>query len=184
MKAIVICDSNNGIARGGDQPLHIPRDLKRLRTLTANQTVVMGRKTAEVIGKPLTRRTTIVITSHPESLNPLMEGVQTMTLQSFVENMKLYRSQTWLLGGAQLYQALLPYCSHVYMTRVETDLKCDQFFPRLPWYAWRLVDRGATRAYVDANGNEYPYHFDIYRRVQVVFNESRTGTWKTTIAMS
>ena len=167
MNAIVICDSNNGIARNGNQPIHIPNDLKRLRALTKNSTVVMGRKTAETIGSPLVDRTNILISSNPGALGPQYKGFQAMTLQKFIDDWYRYNQGTdscWLLGGEQLHRSLVRNCDRVYMTRVDEDLKCDQFFPKLSRLRWAVEFVGHPMIYVDHDGNEHVYHFDVYRR--------------------
>lgn len=51
----VIGDSNTLI-------WHLPEDLKRFRNLTIENTIVMGRKTYESIGRPLPNRRSIIIT--------------------------------------------------------------------------------------------------------------------------
>lgn len=167
MNAIVLCDAKNGIAKNGDQPIHIPNDMKRLRALTKGHTVVMGRKTAEIIGKPLRERTNVIITSNPESIDPQFAGCQCMTLHKFFDDWYRYNQEPdscWLLGGGMLYRELIPHCDRIYLTRVDEDFGCDKYFPRMSRFRWSLEMKGQPMIYVDADGAEHVYHFDVYRR--------------------
>ena len=54
-------DKNNVIGINNSSPWHLPDDLKRFKKITDGNTVIMGRKTFESIGKPLPNRFNIVI---------------------------------------------------------------------------------------------------------------------------
>ena len=53
---------NRVIGQEGRLPWHLPADLRRFRTLTTEHVLIMGRKTFESLGRPLSRRTSIVLT--------------------------------------------------------------------------------------------------------------------------
>ena len=57
-----VCNGN-GIGKDGQIPWHVSEDLKRFRDLTTGHPVIMGRKTYESIGKPLSNRQNIVVSS-------------------------------------------------------------------------------------------------------------------------
>src|ERR1700742_4004266 len=59
---IVALDRNYAIGRGGEMPWHLPEDLKRFKALTLGKPVLMGRKTAISIGRPLSGREHLVLT--------------------------------------------------------------------------------------------------------------------------
>ena len=62
-KNIIVAVADNG-AIGRDNSLlwHIPDDLKYFKKVTLGSPVIMGRKTFESIGRPLPKRTNIVVT--------------------------------------------------------------------------------------------------------------------------
>ena len=76
MKIVLVAamGENGVIGRDGQMPWHLKSDLRHFRALTLDKPVVMGRKTFESIGKPLDRRTNIVITRDPKFA---AEGVET-----------------------------------------------------------------------------------------------------------
>ena len=46
-------------------PWHLPEDFKWFKKLTSGNVVVMGRKTFESLGKPLSHRLNVILTRHP-----------------------------------------------------------------------------------------------------------------------
>ena len=59
---ILASDEYGCIGNGGDLPWHYPKDFKHFKRTTLGHTIVMGRKTAESIGKPLPGRKNVVLT--------------------------------------------------------------------------------------------------------------------------
>src|SRR5438128_6745193 len=59
---IAALDRNYAVGRDGTMPWHLPDDLKRFKQLTLGNPVLMGRKTALAIGRPLPRRRNLVLT--------------------------------------------------------------------------------------------------------------------------
>ena len=59
---IVAMDRRGLIGDERGLPWHLPADLKRFRALTWGKPIIMGRRTFELIGKPLPGRLNIVLT--------------------------------------------------------------------------------------------------------------------------
>ncbi len=53
---------NKVIGKDNSIPWKLPADIKRMRELTMNKPLIMGRKTHESIGRPLSNRTNIILT--------------------------------------------------------------------------------------------------------------------------
>ena len=66
--AIAIVDANGVIGDGERQPFEIAEDWARFKRVTSGHVLVMGRRTHDAIGRWLPGRTTIVVTSRPESV--------------------------------------------------------------------------------------------------------------------
>lgn len=133
MKAIVAVDPDWGIGAEGGLLVHIPEDLKRFRRLTSGHPVVMGRSTFCSLpdAKPLPGRENLVL-SRNEALQ--IEGVT--VLHSLAEILAWTRGKTdevFVIGGQEVYAALLPYCDTVYVTHVEGAgiPRPDKYFPNL-----------------------------------------------------
>ena len=57
-------DLARGIGHQGAMPWHIPEDLRRFKALTLGQSVLMGRKTFDSIGKALPKRRNLVLSQN------------------------------------------------------------------------------------------------------------------------
>ena len=83
----------------------------------------MGRKTYDSIGKPLPGRENWILSRQAE-----IPGVQVFRSLEEIpappEGKNLY-----LIGGAELYAALLPRCTEILLTRVNLETPGDAFFP-------------------------------------------------------
>ena len=142
MVAIVAVSENWGIGKEGDLLFSIRQDMRRFRSLTSEHTVVMGRKTLESLpgGKPLPKRRNIVLTSRSEA----PEGVELAA--SIEEVLKLVADtpaeEVFVIGGGQIYAALLPHCEKVLLTKVYANAEADTFFPDLDAdSAWKIAEK-------------------------------------------
>jgi len=88
--------------------------------------ILMGRKTFESIGKPLPGRHNLVVTRTGN-----FAGVELIRdLQTF--DPALYeadRKEIFVIGGAEIYRALLDRCETIYVTIVKEDYEGDAYFP-------------------------------------------------------
>jgi dihydrofolate reductase len=73
---IAAMGENQVIGDSGHIPWYLPADFKHFKDLTMGHPIVMGRKTFESIGKPLSGRTNIVIT---RDANYHHEGIVAVT---------------------------------------------------------------------------------------------------------
>lgn len=113
---------------------HIKEDMKFFKEETNGKIVVMGRKTFESLGsKPLPNRANIVITNTPEKYSD-HDNVIFRRLDMFLIwlNALSNTDNIYVIGGAQLYKELLPYCNKILLTEVDKeDVVADTFFPEL-----------------------------------------------------
>ena len=126
LKAVVAMASNRVIGRDGQLPWHLPEDLKLFKRLTLGCPIIMGRKTYESIGRPLPKRRNIVIS---RAWRP-PENVDIEVVKTTEELGSLGLSgDVFLIGGAQIYAALLPDCEEVYLSFVYEAHEGDTQFP-------------------------------------------------------
>ncbi len=120
--------SNRVIGRDGKLPWHLPEDLKFFKRMTQGHPVLMGRKTFDSIlaqlGKPLPGRKNIVLSR----TMPPREGVEVIhsldDLLGAPSELPIY-----LIGGAQLYETLLPQCDELLLTFINEPYEGDACFP-------------------------------------------------------
>lgn len=125
--------NTRAIGQGNGLIWHVPEDMKRFKALTLGKPIIMGRKTfesiLEILGKPLPRRTNIVVTRQADYVAP--EGVKiTSTLEdAFAEASKENPEEIHIGGGAELYRQALPYTDKLFITWFDSDAAGDTFFP-------------------------------------------------------
>ena len=120
---------NRELGNGNELLWHIPEDLKRFKALTSGHPVIMGRKTFESIGRPLPNRTNIIITRDTKWK---ADGVHTAhSLEDAIGLAALMpgAEETFVIGGAQIYEAALPRVDRVYLTLIDDSKPADAFFP-------------------------------------------------------
>jgi dihydrofolate reductase len=135
--------SNRSIGLDNRLPWHLPADLKRFKALTRGNTLVMGRRTFESIGRPLPWRTTIVITRQPgyapegALVAPSVDAALGLAARTAGEN----GGEVFVGGGEEIFRQTLEGADRIYLTRIERDYPGDTFFPEFDESAWRLVER-------------------------------------------
>lgn len=152
MQAIVAVSRSWGIGKDGQLLFHISADLQRFKALTTGHTVVMGRKTLQSLpgGRGLPNRRSLVLTRQ-ESFTP----ERAETVHSLAELLALAGDEAFVIGGQEVYEQLLPYCTRAYVTKVFADVPADAFFPNLDEDPhWRAVSTGEMQ---EENGLIFQY---------------------------
>ena len=124
MKAIAAMSLNRVIGAGGKIPWHLSEDLKFFKRTTLGHIIVMGRKTFDSIGRPLPGRENWVLSRGGEAI----PGVRVLHSPDEVVEPADGR-ELFLIGGTQLYEALLPRCSEIFLTLVQREVEGDAYFP-------------------------------------------------------
>ncbi len=135
--AIVAMNRESAIGRNGDLPWHIAEDLRHFKELTMGHPVIMGRKTWESLPKrPLPGRRNIVISRNPDYKADSAEVF--CSLEAAVD---ACREVPFIIGGAQIYEKAVPFCSKIFITSVDAPAEdADAFFPPLPDNEWMAVE--------------------------------------------
>ena len=143
---IAALDRNYAIGRDNDLPWRLPDDLKRFKALTLGKPILMGRKTAESLGRALPTRRNLVLT---RSGRVPFEGMQAVA--SVEEALAAAdgddASELCVIGGAEIYALTLPLATRMYLTHVDTVVEdADAFFPVFDVSKWEIVLREAHAA--------------------------------------
>ena len=133
---IAAMSRNRVIGYQGAIPWHLPEDLHRFRALTLGQTLIMGRRTFESIGKPLPGRTTIVLTR--QSGYPAA-GCLTADSLDRALGLALPAAEVFVCGGGEVYRQALPRADRIYLTEIDCTVCGDSFFPEIPAAEFELV---------------------------------------------
>ena len=155
-------DRNFAIGRDNQLPWHLPDDLKRFKALTLDKPVLMGRKTAESLGRALPKRRNLVLTRSGRVPFAGMEAVG--SLDEAVATAKASGAgELCVIGGGDVFALALPLAVRMHLTWVDTEVTgADAFFPRFDESHWRVVAREAHPA--DA-AHAFGFEFVDYARI-------------------
>ena len=140
MNLIVAADAAWGIGKDGEQMVYIAPDLKRFRRLTTGRTVILGRKTLETFpgGRPLRGRRNLILSGNPSFY---VNGATVVHSLAELRQAVLPDEPLSVIGGASIYELLLPYCDAAFVTKTLLTPPADRFFPNLDALPdWELVD--------------------------------------------
>ena len=139
LTVIVAAGKNNEIGKDNDLIWHLSNDLKRFKSLTSGNTIIMGRKTFESFPKPLPNRKHIVITRQEQYKVP--NGIVVVnSLEEALRNV-LNDKQPFIIGGGEIYKQSIKYASTIELTRVKgTFDNADTFFVDLD-DNWKIINQ-------------------------------------------
>ena len=163
MLSIIVAKAKNNII-GKENKLiwHIPDDLKRFKELTTGHNIIMGRKTFESLGRVLPNRKHIVFTQNPD-FKIDDENVQVvhsmLEIQEYIES----KEENFVIGGAMIYNLLMPYVTKMYVTEIDKDFEGDTFFPRINEEVWKEVSR---KKGPKDDKNTLDYDYVVYEKIK------------------
>ena len=167
---IVAMAKNRVIGANNALPWHLSSDLKRFKALTMGHHIIMGRKTFESIlaslGQPLPGRRNIVVTRNPafshagaitatspelalaaaqrpvsseQAPAPSVSGQLSDEIPDEIPDEN--PDEVFVIGGAEIYRAMLPLARRIVVTEIRQTFAGDAFFPALAPHLWREVSR-------------------------------------------
>ena len=140
MLSIIVAKAKNNII-GKDNKLlwNLPEDLKRFREITSGHVIIMGRKTFESIGRVLPNRKHIIFSQNRDLKydDENVEVVHSMLeIKEYIDN----DEENFVIGGAMIYNLLMPHVSKMYVTQINKDFEGDAFFPKINEDIWEVVE--------------------------------------------
>ncbi len=159
MNLIAAVDRNWAIGKDNKLLVQIPMDMKFFRETTTGKVVVMGRKTLESFpnGLPLKNRTNIVLT-HNKNYDG-KGAIVVHSMEELKEELKQYNSEDiYIIGGEQIYQALVDDCDVAHITKIEYEYDADAYFPNLDEKPeWKITADSEEQTYFDLEFFFYKY---------------------------
>lgn len=154
-------DRNRAIGRDNGLPWHLPADLQRFRALTLGKPVLMGRRTAESLGRALPGRRNLVLTRSGRVPFDGMEAVASLD-EALAVAAGDGAAELCVIGGAQVYALALSRAAVMHLTLVDAAVEgADTFFPAFDAAAWEAVSREQRLS--DAR-HAFAFEFVEYRR--------------------
>ena len=157
---IAALDRNSAIGKGNALPWHLPDDLKRFKALTLGKPILMGRRTAESLGRALPKRRNLVLTRSGAVPYAGMQAVG--SLEQAIAIAHGQGEELCVIGGGEVYALALPRATHLHLTLVATAVEgADAFFPRFDSGDWR---EAARRAHPADAAHAFAFDFVDYER--------------------
>jgi len=165
VSAIVAMDKNKVIGVNNDIPWHLPADFRYFKRKTMEHHIVMGRKCFDSIGKPLPKRTNIILTR-----NPFFIATGCLVFHSLEEALTLAdengEEECFIIGGTEIYKLAWEYLDRLYITEVDTEVTFKEedhvvYFPDVNEKHWAEVSSEPREA---DHKNEFNFTFKVYEK--------------------
>jgi len=162
ISCVVAVANNNVIGKDNDIPWYLPADLKYFKKITLDHHILMGRNCYQSIGRPLPKRTNVIITRDPYFIasNCLIAHSINEALEIAYDNGE---QEVMIIGGGTIYKQTQDLWDTLYITEVELNADGDVFFPEIKPEEWKLV---SAESHEPDEKNEYPYVFKKYERIR------------------
>lgn len=141
LSIIVAIAKNYAIGLDNKLIYWLPNDMKRFRTLTTGNAIIMGRKTFESLPKgALPNRRNIVLSR--TSAKDAFPGAECYaTLDEALEACR-NQDEVFIIGGASVYGQALPVADRLCLTCVDDiPSEADTFFPEFDSSHWKETFR-------------------------------------------
>jgi len=178
VKSILVSVAKNGCIGGNNTLLwKQSEDLKRFKSLTLGQIVIMGQKTYESLPfKPLKNRTNIVISDDPkinfegcimarsieESLEKAKEVPVDYNNMAGCSPSEELSYKIYIIGGGSIYRQFIPLVERIYITRIDAEIEGDTYFPEVDLDVWEMM---FSESHNKDENNEYNYTYEIYQHI-------------------
>lgn len=132
------------IANNQSLPWNIKEEMKYFQSLTLSKTILMGSKTLLSIGKPLPKRTNIIITSNPKKYQNfsseycIISNDLSNIIKTYAKNPN---NELWVIGGANIYQQTFAYADYLYISIIKKDYLGDLKFPILDFSNFKEIKK-------------------------------------------
>jgi len=171
MNLIVAVDKNFAIGYKGELLASVRADLKNFQKLTTGKTVVYGSKTLSTFpgGRVLKNRENVII-SRNSDFQP-EGGIVVHSVEELLSYVKEKNSEdVFVIGGASIYNQLLPYCDTAYITKFDKSFEnFDATIPNLDKDpSWEMVECGEEMKSVGETDtiDGMSYYFTKYVRIK------------------
>ena len=162
LSIVAALSENRVIGRAAEIPWRLPDEQQAVKQLTMGQSLIMGRKTWESIGRPLPGRTSIVLSRDPHFA---VDNESVLVARDLDAALALARErgddEAFVFGGEAIYALAIPQADALYLTTVHADVEGDAHFPAFDPSVWELVSQERHEA--DAR-NEHAFTMERYER--------------------
>lgn len=153
---------NNAIGKDNQLLWHIKDDLQLFKKTTLNHVIIMGRKSYESIGRPLPKRTNVVIT-RKRDYQP--EGVMVFnSLNNAFDHFREKEEAVYVIGGGEIYRQSLDDADCLHISHVDVSVEdADTFFPKVKWEEWEVEEE---ESFEQSETNDHGFTYKRYLKLE------------------
>lgn len=139
LSLIAALDRTRAIGKDNALPWHLRDDLRRFKALTLGKPLLMGRRTAESLGRALPGRRNLVLTR--QGRVPFADMQAVASLEDALQAAETQGAdELCVIGGGDVFALTLPLATRMHLTHVDTRVNgADAFFPQFDPAAWRVL---------------------------------------------
>jgi dihydrofolate reductase len=160
ISCIVATDRNGVIGKDNEIPWYLPADLQYFKQKTLGHHVIMGRNCYVSIGRPLPKRTNIIV-----SRDIYFISSSCLVARSIQEALQMAHehdeTEVFIIGGGQIYEQTKELWDRLYLTEVDLEADGDVYFPKINEEEWRLL---SSEKHEKDEKNPFNYTFKILEK--------------------
>lgn len=160
ISCIVAVSKNNVIGQNNQIPWYLPADLQYFKKKTIDHHIIMGRNCFDSIGKPLPKRTNVIVTRDTFFISSNCIVTHSIEEALHIAH-KNGESEVFIIGGGQIYNQTIDLWDRLYLTEVDCHVEGDVHFPEIDFNEWKLVQE--AKHSMDEK-NHFDYTFKIFER--------------------
>lgn len=162
LSIIVAMAENNVIGKDNKLLWHISEDLKRFKSITSGNTIIMGRKTFESLPGILPNRKHIIVTRDENYFvdNPNVEVIH--NLSQVINIYKNPSKHAFIIGGGDIYKQVIHIVDKIFLTKVYESFDGDTVFPKINSNEFNIEFE--SEIYVNKKNNLKYQFIDLIRK--------------------
>jgi dihydrofolate reductase len=160
LAAIVATDLNGVIGRNNQLPWKMKSDLQHFKQLTMNSAVILGRKTLQSIGRALPGREMLVLTRDKSFHCDYAQVFY--SVESLISYCESLQKSIFIIGGAEIYQQLLPQTHCIYHTEIQARVEEGDAFFEIPTNEFKITE---SKVFDKQTGDDYAWKLHRWERV-------------------
>ena len=129
LSMIAAMAENRVIGSDNKMPWDLPADRRRFHEITRGHPVILGRKTFESIGRPLSGRTNIVLSRRKDYR---AEGAVIVHDLESAFAACAGADEAFVCGGEEVFHETIDLVDRIYLTVIHRTIQGDACFPEIP----------------------------------------------------
>lgn len=140
--SIIVAIAKNGVIgkANGEMPWHVKEEFQHFKKTTLGHPVIMGRKTFETLGKPLSGRQNIVISGNRNYSIHFNEVLVLHSLDEAVDYCKRKKeNKIFIIGGGEIYRQAISLADEMIISVMKFEADGEIKFPVFNKNLWKVI---------------------------------------------